>query len=274
MMGANVSFCVMSGLIRHASGIDAYKTTLFRFVIGMALLGVAALAGKIKLRFVNSPLLFLRGLIGGLAVFLFFLSIAKLGVAKGTVLNYVYPIIASILGVFFLKERLCWRKILAITGAFAGIYLLTVQRSPDSVGFTRPGIFEILALLGAVFSGIAIVIVKKLHDTDTTYAIFFSQCVMGTWLLVLPANLIPCEIGYSGGLLLVLIGLAAASAQMMMTEGYRYLTVTTGSLLNLLLPVLNFGLGVLVFGEHVSLRSVVGSAIVLSCCAAVVAFEE
>ncbi|HNT36617.1 MAG TPA: EamA family transporter, partial [bacterium] len=92
MMGANVTFCVMSGLIRNASNIDAYKTTLFRFIIGLALLGVAAIAGKIKLRFVNIRFLFLRGIFGGLAVFFFFLSIAKLGVGKGTVLNSLYPI--------------------------------------------------------------------------------------------------------------------------------------------------------------------------------------
>ena len=77
---STVFFCLMSALVRYASGIDPYKTTLFRFVVGLGILGTAALFGKIRLRFVNGRLLFLRGLFGGVAILLCFWSIAKLGV--------------------------------------------------------------------------------------------------------------------------------------------------------------------------------------------------
>ena len=51
IMLSTVAFCIMSGLVRYASDIDPYKTTLFRFIVGLGMLGTAALFGKIRLRF-------------------------------------------------------------------------------------------------------------------------------------------------------------------------------------------------------------------------------
>jgi drug/metabolite transporter (DMT)-like permease len=47
------------------------------------------------------------------------------------------------------------------------------------------------------------------------------------------------------------------------TEGYRHLPVMTGSLLGMLVPVLNYVVGITLFGEPLSIRSIVGSALVL-----------
>ena len=65
ILASTVVFSLMSGLVRYASDIDPYKTTLFRFVVGLGMLGTAALFGRIKLKCVNGPLLLLRGLFGG-----------------------------------------------------------------------------------------------------------------------------------------------------------------------------------------------------------------
>ena len=80
ILTSTVVFSLMSALVRYASDIDPYKTTLFRFVVGLGMLGTAALFGKIKLKCVNGPLLLLRGLFGGAAILIFFWSISKLGV--------------------------------------------------------------------------------------------------------------------------------------------------------------------------------------------------
>ena len=118
---ASISFCLMGSLIRYASNIDTYTITLIRFAIGLAILGTAALFGIIKLKFVDSWFLFLRGLFGGIAAFIFYLSISKLGIAKAAVICYSFPIFASIFSLIFLKERIGILKIVAILTAFAGI---------------------------------------------------------------------------------------------------------------------------------------------------------
>jgi len=263
----------MAGLVRWGGHINSFKVSFIRFVIGLSLVGTAALLGKIKLKFVHGPLLFLRGLFGGAAVFLLYLSIAKLGVGVGTVISYSYPIFASVFGAIILRERIGIKKALFIFIAFIGMYVLTVKEQPLSLGFSI-GRYELLALLGSICSGIAVVLVKKLHDTDSTYAIFFAQCAIGLWLMVVPANVSADSIGYSGGLLLLAIGITAAIGQLLMTEGFRHVSVTTGSLLALLVPVLNFVVGIAVFDEKFSVRGIVGAVVVVISCAAVIVTGE
>ena len=263
----------MSSLIRYAPDIPTSKMTLFRFVVGLAVLGTAALFGKIELRFVHGPFLFLRGLTGGIAVFLFFLSIAKLGVGKGTVIVYSFPIFASLFGMLFLGESTGPRKWGAIAGAFAGIVLMTSGRPGDG-GLLSFGLYEGLAVLGAVLSGVAVVTVRKLHETDSTYAIFFSQCLFGLWIVLIPANMSEGSVGYGGGALLLAIALTAVGAQLLMTESYRYTSACLGSLLGMLLPVMNLAVGILVFREPVSGRVLVGAALVIACCIAIIAVGD
>lgn len=269
ILSATVAFCLMSGLVRYASGIDPYKTTLFRFIVGLGILGVAALFGKITLKFNNGPLLLLRGLAGGTAIMIFFFSISKLGVGKGTVLIYSFPIFGSIFSSIFLKEKIGILRLGAILMAFAGIYILASDNGQNQSLLGSIGTYELLAIFGAMLGGIALVAVKKLHDTDSSYAIYFAQCVIGLWVVVVPANIVPCSIGISGGLLLVAIGVSSTIGQLLSTEGYRYVQVATGSLLGMLTPVLNYFLGAVAFDEVMSWRSVVGSATVLGACVVV-----
>ena len=263
---STVFFCLMSSLVKYASDIDPYKTTLFRFIVGLGMLGTAALFGKVKLNFVHGPLLFLRGLFGGMAILIFFMSVPKLGVGKGTVLIYAFPIFGSIFSSIFLKEKIGTIRLIAILTAFIGIYFLAADNGNGFSFLDILGKYELLAIFGAMLGGLALVIVKKLHDTDTSYAIYFAQCVIGLWIVVVPANIVPCAIGFSGGFLLVAIGVTATIGQLLSTEAYRYVQVPTGSLWGMLVPVMNYFVGVIFFDEVISWRSVVGSIIVLGSC--------
>ncbi len=274
MLAATVAFCAMSALLKIAVDVSPFKTVLFRFAVGLGLIGMAALWGKIRLEFVRKGLLFLRGLLGGMGVFFFFLSIVKLGVGKGTVFTYSYPVFASIFSGLFLKERIRPLKWCLIAAAFLGIYCLATGGTGAEFTANALGWYELLAIGGAVCSGIAIVLVKKLHDTDSSYAIFFAQCIVGFWMFVVPANVAADSGGMSEGMLLLSIGVVAAVGQLFMTEAYRYVTVTTGALLNMLVPVFNFALALAVFNETFSSIEIAGTVLVLSSCALVIALDR
>ncbi len=49
MVSSSLVFCLMGALVKYASHIDSYSVTLFRFVIGLTILGSAAMFGRIKL---------------------------------------------------------------------------------------------------------------------------------------------------------------------------------------------------------------------------------
>ena len=274
MIISTVAFSIMSALLKVAVDISPFKTVFFRFAVGLGLLGMAALWGKIRLEFVRSKLLFFRGLVGGTAVFILFLSIVKLGVGKGTVFSYSYPVFASVFSGLFLKERIRPLKWCFILTAFAGIYFLAAAKPGAELLENPLGWYEVLAIVGAVCSGIAIVMVKKLHDTDSSYTIFFAQCLVGFWLFVVPANMAADAGGMSEGVLLLSIGVVAAVGQLLMTEAYRHVTVTAGSLLNMLVPVFNFTLAVTVFREPFAFIEIAGAALVLSSCTLVITCDR
>jgi drug/metabolite transporter (DMT)-like permease len=125
------------------------------------------------------------------------------------------------------------------------------------------GFWESFALAGAMLSGLTIVLIKKLQDTDSTETIFFAQCLVGFWLLVVPATAAPLHCGYAGCAMLLAIGLLAAIGQLGMTEGYRYVSVTSGSVITLFAPLLNAAVGALVFGEAFPPLSMAGAAVLL-----------
>lgn len=270
-MGSSVAYTGMSVLIKQvtAMGIDSYKTTLFRLVIGLALLSTAALFGRIKLVFNRGWLLFVRGLVGGCCILIFFTTISHIGIAKGTVLMFTSTIFASLFSAILLKERISPWKWLAVLVAMTGIYFVATSKG-DGLSWSSFGFYELLGVTGGVLSGLVKCMIKKLHATDTSYSIFFGMCAVGIWVVIVPANLIPCEIGYTGGVLLLGIGALGALGQLVGTEGYRHLPVSLASLLELSFPVFNLILGGWIFGETLPVMGWIGSGMILVSCAAVI----
>jgi drug/metabolite transporter (DMT)-like permease len=256
--------------VRQARSLGPVKIALFRFAIGLGLVGGAAVMGRVKLRFNDKRLLFLRGFTGGISVFIAFVAITKLGLAKGTILIYSFPIFGCFFSAVFLKERLRLVHIASIAIAFAGIYLISCDDGNSMGPFSVFGKYELLTIVGAVFGGIAITLIRKLHDTDDSASIYFSQCAVGMMLVALPAIKGGIGVELPGLILLAGVGVFATLGQLLMTEGYRYVPVRTGSLLSMLDPVLAYVAGILIFGEACSGRSVIGAALVVTACASVV----
>ena len=263
-------FCIAGSLIKSGSYIGAYKLAFFRFVIGLCLIATAAMSGQVKLVFNNKKLLFLRGLAGGTAVFIGILSITKLGLGKGMVLVSSYPIFASIFSAIFLKERLRAINFAAILTALVGVYFVAYDKGQDFTLLVF-GKYELLAVLGAVIAGVAINLIRKLHDTDDSVAIYFSQCVVGMWLVIIPAFRGGTAVGLKAVFILLGMGASITVGQLLMTEGMKYVPVKIGSLLLLLDPVLCYIAGVVIFSEPLTFFCLLGSVLVVGSCATVLA---
>jgi drug/metabolite transporter (DMT)-like permease len=262
MTASNVAFCGMVWLIRAASSVNAQTTTMFRFVVGMGVIGILAMTGRARLTFVDKRGLLLRGLVGGVSVWMCFVSIAKLGLVKSSLIGYSFPVFAALFSALFIKERICLVKALGLAGSCAGMALVALSTGKGGIhpGF---GFWEAFALAGAMLSGLTIVLIKKLQDTDSTESIFFAQCLVGFWIMVVPATAAPLHCGYAGCGMLLAIGLLAAIGQLGMTEGYRYVSVTSGSVITLLAPALNVAVGALLFCEPFPPMAMAGAAVLL-----------
>jgi len=266
-LGSVVFFALMAVLVKAIPNVSSYQTTFFRFAIGVGIMGILSLFGIVNLKFNDKKNLFWRGLVGGIAVYLFYLAIIKLGVGKGSVYIYSYPIFATLFSMLILKEKVEPIKFIVIFISFAGLILLSLGGKGGLGGI---GIYELIAIAGSITTGLAVVFVKKLHDNDNSYVIFFSQCIVGFWMFLIPSGTTQAKGNLTELLLLVLVGIIATIGQLFMTEGYRYVNVATGSLLQSMVPVFNLFSGWLIFHEQFTTIEMSGAFVIVSSCFALV----
>lgn len=270
MLFSVACFVANSLLVRVLGTTFATNTwliTIVRFVAGFAL--VTALAytgypgGRISFRsLVRNPLLVARGVIGGASVLTYYLAITKGEVGRVTFITATYIPLAALFAWIFLREQMHTRLVVAMAFGVAGIALLT---GLTLTGWSlAPG--DLLALLTAMLSGVAVVLIRKLHQSETTSSIFVAQCVWGFVFAIGPAAHTWVMPASGAVALLILAAATAASGQLAVTSGFRMLPVAEGSLFQMLLPVgIAIG-GVLFFNEHFTVSELAGSALIFGSC--------
>jgi len=269
MILSSVLFAVMALLIRLAQDVDPFLTSFVRFSVGACVVGTMALTGRTKLAFTDKSTLLLRGLFGGTAVYLFFLSINRIGIARGSVISNMFPVFAALGGALFLGE-----KVKPLTWAFLAASLCGVALINGGEKILSWDPWTLLALLGSVLSGLAIVCVRKATRTDNSESIFMSQSLIGFWIVVVPAFSRPSPLTVPTSLLLLGVGLTAAVAQLLMTWSYRHLSVAVGSLLSMVTPLVSVVFGVLLFREPLGVKGGAGMALILASCVCMVLYNR
>jgi drug/metabolite transporter (DMT)-like permease len=265
IVASSAIYSGMSCLIKYSAELGSYRLVLGRFVVGLVVLSALWASGKRPLRFGNIRLLLIRGVLGSTVILITVISILKIGIGKSTVILYSYPIYASLLGALFLKEKLRAMNFVALGFAVGGLYLL-VTSSGELKGWNGLGPYELLAIVGAVASGLTVCVIRKLHETETSFEIFYAQCFCGAIIVVVPAILSSGTISVSGLAVLACIGGLAVAGQLLMTEGFRYLPVKTASVLAMSELVTNYTIGVMLFDEHISAESIVGAVLIAAGC--------
>ena len=124
MASSSVLFSAMSLLIPLTRSVNTSIVVSARFVTGIVVILGLALTGFTRLQAVNRWWLIVRGIIGATSVYFFFRGITMLGLGKGTVLNYTYPIFAALLAPLVVKEKLSWDVLAAALVSFIGIWLV------------------------------------------------------------------------------------------------------------------------------------------------------
>ena len=271
LLAANGCFCLGGIFVKSASGVGPLKIAFFRFVVGLVLVVAASWWGRFKLEFNDKRLLCVRGVCGGIAIYIAFLAISKLGLGKGTLLICCYPIFACLFSAIFLKERFGVYGMVAIMVALTGIYFVSRDNGGPFSLLSAFGKYEIITLVGAMISGIAVTTIRKLHDTDNSWSIYFSQCLGGLVLFGVPALMGTWDISGAQWLFISGVGVSATVGQLLMTQGFRYVPVRIGSLFGMLDPVFAYAAGVIIFGEGISVYAVFGGVLVIGACCMVLA---
>jgi drug/metabolite transporter (DMT)-like permease len=254
---ATLLFSLMTVFVKLVPGIPPLEIIFFRAVISVALCFWGLKRARVSIFGNNKAMLTMRGVAGVIALTLNFYLIQEIPLATASTLTYLAPVATTLIGVWFVKEKVSPIQFLFFVISFAGV--LVIQ------GFdTRVSLLHlIVGIITSIFMGLAYNCVRKLSTTEHPLVIIFYfpfVClpVAGLWCLlywVQPA-------GWQWFFLLM-VGITSQVAQYFMTRAYQLATISTVSIVNYTGIIYAIFLGYVLFGEGFNLMTYAGMGFVL-----------
>ena len=261
---ASFFFSLMTVCVKNINQrIPIYELVLFR-----SLLSLMITLSIIKMKNINpwgnnKLLLILRGLLGTSALVCIFYAIRNMPLSISTIIQYTYPIFISLFACIFINEKITKNIIFALIVGWFGILLILnpTQLTNINVDIDRLSIF--IAFLGAMFTALAYVTVKKLAFTEDVYVII-EYFPLVSIIILLPIVFINWITPNVYELLWIIgIGLFTQLGQTFLTIGLKNLPASEASSINYLQVLFASIWGVLFFSEIININFLFGSLMVL-----------
>ena len=244
----------------HAPAANGWVAIVFRGAVGtivvFAMFGWGR--GLVPSRLFSSGLVLTRGIVGALATIAFYVTIVKLGAARAVILNLTYPIFATIIASVWLKEKISRA---AMIWMFVGFLGLVVFLSDDGQ-LLRPSPYDFIALAGAIGAGWVVVIIRRLRHEEHPATIYASQSVFSLLIAAPTAGHI-LELPHFAWWGLIGGAVVVTAAQLIMTRAYQFISVSRGSSLQMLLPLVTAAGGFAFFGESFHPVEIAGALLTL-----------
>jgi len=268
---AVIVFMAMASVIKLVSAeIPPGETVFFRSAFALPVILIwLAVTGELRagIATANPQGHFWRGLMGTGAMACGFAGLGLLPLPEVTAIGYAAPLLTVIFAAMFLGEQIRAFRIIAVGLGLVGVMIvlsprLTALRSGDVVAAEAFG--AMVVLIGAVFTALAQVFVRKLVAEERTTAIVFWFSVNSAllslislpWGWVLPAP--------GTAALLVLTGLLGGVGQVLLTSSYRYADASVIAPFEYFSMILALLVGYFAFGETPTLVVLAGAALVVS----------
>jgi drug/metabolite transporter (DMT)-like permease len=264
-------FAMVALVARQVSRtIPGPQVALVRFAVGMIATAAALVLFGVELRPRRWGWLVSRGVFGGGAVLLYYISIEKIGVGIATLLNYTAPVWSFVFAWLLLRERPKRRALLSLALTLVGVALVTTGGS----GRWHLGRWEVVGACSAVLSGMAITSIRatRMQSEDgapgeSSWTVFASFTTFG-FATTLPAVFAPFGAWAvptaKEWLLLVACGALSVLAQLLMTSALGKLTAVTLGIMQQTTVVLALIGGIIFFGESLGWRSALGGALTMT----------
>jgi len=256
IFASGVSFGLMAALTRISTkgGFTAGQIAVLRFGVGVLLtLGLFAVRPGTWAP-VRKGLLLTRGALGGLAAFLYFVSLSRISAVQATLLNNSFPVVAIALAFFTLHERPTMHLLLGIAMASVGVFLVLGGGSVH-IDF---GWGQLAGIASACFAAGAVLAIRRLRATDNAPTIFFAFC-LGGLAISWPFAFDPWPAGVAlWATALVGVGGTSFVAQLLMTQAYGKITVPEAAIWQQLTPLASYVWALLLLDERLSSLGILG----------------
>jgi drug/metabolite transporter (DMT)-like permease len=266
---ASFLFGFMAFLVKIlTSSLPAAEILFIRAVLGMVFIMSMVIFGFTAFRVNNRNMLFVRGLFGGTAIFLYFTAIGRLPLSTVALIANSYPLFAIMFSMILIKEKPSYDSMFALMVAFSGLFLvLNPQFGTLDIGY-------LFALAAAIFGGVAITAVRELRKTDSSFVIIFAQMVGASAICFIPmANSFRVPVLSEWGLLLLITAVGIAG-QLYLTRPFKYIKASEGSIIALATAVFAIAFSVMFLGEVLTYQFIAGALLVFGSSFYLIAREE
>lgn len=212
----------------------------------------------------HKRLLLMRGFAGFMGLSCYFYAIGHLPLADATVIQFCNPMLAALIAIFALGEPLRGTAVVATMLSMVGVVLVAQPTFLFATGAALDPVAVGVGVVGAVFSAISYVVIRRLGATEHhMVVVFYFPLVTGPAslpLLAVEGMVLPEGVEW---LLLLGIGISAQLGQIEITQGFKLETASRASAVTYLQIVLAYMWGILLFGEYPNALSVLGAILVV-----------
>ena len=218
MILSSLAFAIMGACIQIcAQTLPNGMVVFFRNLSGLAFLSPILIRGGFEVLGTNHLREHIfRGIAGLSSMYCFFYAIAHMRLADATLLNYTLPLFIPLIEALWLGEPMAPRLAIPLGLGFLGV---VVVLRPGSGLMSGAAMFGLLA---GLLSAVAQTGVRRLTRTEPTTRIVIYFAIMGTTISAFGLPFVWVTPAPSVWIIIVLMGLAATTGQLLMTKAYSY----------------------------------------------------
>lgn len=249
----------------YEQGMDAISVLFFRYVLSVPMLAVPMLVQHIDFRLTRGEALQLAvlGLLMMFSSLLLYEAYRFMDAGIASTILFLYPIITALLMAFVFHERVSWIVWGCLLLATVGVFVLCDMSGVSNV--STLGI--VLVILSTLMYAAYLVFINKGHITQmppvkaTFYALLVGAVALGIGLLIQGNIVVPqgwywgCSIGS---------GLFSTALSLTFTAmAIQRIGSTQTAIMGAMEPLTAVVIGVTVFGEQLTIRSVIGIVMIV-----------
>ena len=257
----SVLFFVLMSVCIKATGdhIPLFQVVFFRNFFALLPLIFFIYFLKLNFRSINNYKLHIaRAFIGVTAMSLFFVSIRYVPLVEMQTISYSSVFFISILSIFFLGEKIGYRRIIAIFIGFIGVLIIL---KPSTELFSN---YSVLPLIASLFLSMAVIVLKKILLTNNNILSVWVFTVLCTILSLFFYNenwIWPNNLDLS---FMIASGILGFIAQICLTKSFQLADASLLAPIDFSSVIWSFSLGYIFFGELISSDVLIGGLIIIT----------
>ena len=257
----SVLFFVLMSVCIKATGdhIPLFQVVFFRNFFALLPLIFFIYFLKLNFRSINNYKLHIaRAFIGVTAMSLFFVSIRYVPLVEMQTISYSSVFFISILSIFFLGEKIGYRRIIAICIGFIGVLIIL---KPSAELFSN---YSVLPLIASLFLSMAVIVLKKILLTNNNILSVWVFTILCTILSLFFYNenwVWPNNLDLS---FMIASGILGFIAQICLTKSFQLADASILAPIDFSSVIWSFSLGYIFFDELISSDVLIGGLIIIT----------